>query len=127
MSREWLWRFLMLIAVATIVSGAVQMFWPSLVLRFVGGASTPAGNHFFGIVGMFMLLFGGALLQALRSPTAQPIILFWAGLQKLGASAAVGLGVWHAIFSPVALLVAGFDLFSGVLIFWYLAQGGSRS
>lgn len=69
---------------------------------------------------MFMLLFSGALLQALISPQPQPIVLIWAGLQKFGASIAVCLAVIKLIFSPFALLLTGFDLLSGVLIFWYL-------
>ena len=40
-------------------------------------------------------------------------------LQKLGAFVAVSLGVWRGLFSVLALGVAGFDLFSGVLFLWY--------
>jgi len=53
------------------------------------------------------------------SVPAQPVGLFWAGLQKFGASAAVGLGVVNGVFSPLAWLVAGFDLLSGALILAY--------
>ncbi|MFL5403363.1 MAG: patatin [Gemmatimonadales bacterium] len=119
MPRTLLWRVLVLIAAATVLSGIIQMLRPAFVLGFVGAEATPAGSHFFGIVGMFMLLFGGAMLHALLSAVPQPIVLLWAALQKLGAALAVGLGVHHAIFSSTALLVAGFDLASGVLAFWY--------
>ena len=111
---------LLAIALLTVVSGAVQLLAPRVVLRIVGGDTAPAAAHFFGIVGMFMVLFGGLLWQALRSPTPMPVPVFWAALQKLGASAAVALGVSRGLFGAIALLVASFDLFSGVLalIYW---------
>ena len=64
---------------------------------------------------MFMVVVGGGLLNALLRPGRDPVIVFWAALQKLGASLAVGLGVRRRIFSPLALVVAGFDLLSGLL------------
>jgi len=97
----------------------VQMVRPALVLGVIDGESTATSRHFFGIVGMFMVLFGGAMLHALRSATHHPVVVLWAGLQKLGAFAAVGLGVWRGLFSWLVLGVAVFDLVSGLLIFWY--------
>jgi len=107
------------ISVITVLSGITQMVNPGLILGLIGAQTAPAARHFFAIIGMFMLLFGGALLHELRGPVRQPIVALWAGFQKLGAFAAVSLGVVLAIFSPLALLVAGFDLLSGVLILWY--------
>jgi hypothetical protein len=118
---------LVFIAWATVASGLVQLVSPGLVLTFVGGDQAPASRHFFGIVGMFMVLFGGALAQGLGTDASEPadrIVLLWAGLQKLGASAAVGLGVERSLFAPIALAVAGFDLLSGILIFVYRAKAG---
>jgi hypothetical protein len=107
------------IAAITVVSGLVQMLAPRLILGMVGGEATPTSAHFFGIVGMFMLLFGGALLHEIVSTPPQPTVALWAALQKCGAVAAVGLGVSRQIFSPLALMVAGFDMISALLIFWY--------
>jgi hypothetical protein len=39
--------------------------------------------------------------------------------QKLGASAAVGLGVRRGLLSPLALAVAGFDALSGLVALDY--------
>jgi hypothetical protein len=120
-------RILLLIAVLTVVSGAVQMLRPDLVLRLVSGPDNPGARHFFGIVGMFMVLFGGLAFQALGAPGAQQALpLRWAALQKLGASAAVGLGFHHGLFGPLALLVAGFDLLSALLFLAYLRQLSRR-
>ena len=104
------------IALATVASGAVQMICPATVLHLVGGEIGASTNHFFGIVGMFMVLFGGLAFQGLLQWESTP--LFWASLQKFGASLAVGLGVMHHLFSPLALAVAGFDLLSGFLFAW---------
>jgi hypothetical protein len=107
------------IAVITIFSGLVQLIVPGFELRMLSAEATPTSRHFFAIVGMFMVLFGGVLLQGLCSSAHHPIVVFWAGLQKFGAFAAVGLGVLHHIFAPLALLVASFDFLSGLLLFWY--------
>ena len=115
---------LVFIAWATVVSGLVQLFWPGFILTLVGGDQAPSSRHFFGIVGMFMVLFGGALAQGLRAAPVDRIVLFWAGLQKLGAAVAVGLGVERHLFAPIALGVAGFDLLSGILVFVYRAKTG---
>jgi|HubBroStandDraft_4_1064222.scaffolds.fasta_scaffold297575_2 hypothetical protein len=115
-----LYWLLLIIAVVTLISGVVQLVDPSFVLQIVAAEQTATTRHFFGIVGMFMALFGGMLTHALLRAEDPSIVLLWAGLQKLGASAAVGLGVLNHIFSSMALLIASFDLLSGVLIFVYL-------
>lgn len=113
--------FLKAIAAVTIISGLVQTIRPAFVLNIINGAVTPATNHFFGIVGMFMVLFGGLLYHALQENRHQPVAILWCGLQKIGAAVAVGLGVSRGLFSWLALGVAGFDLISGflILIYWY--------
>jgi hypothetical protein len=118
-SRNRLYWLLVSISAATVVSGLVQVVTPGFVLGLVGGDSTPTSRHFFGIVGMFMALFGSLLLQALLSPEHHPVSVFWAGLQKLGAFVAVGLGVQRGLFARIALAVAFFDLLSGILILAY--------
>ena len=78
------------------------------------------------IVGMFMVLFGGLLLQALFASRPQPIPVFWCGMQKFGAAAAVSVGVFREVLSWLALGVAAFDLFSAVLIlvYWFSIRNG---
>lgn len=112
-------RLLLLIALLTVISGLVQAVAPGRLLGILSAESTPASRHFFGIVGMFMVLFGGLLLHALFGRSPQPVALLWAGLQKFGASAAVALGVMNGVFSPLASLVALVDLGSGVLVISY--------
>jgi hypothetical protein len=118
-SKNGLYWLLVLISAGTAGTGLVQVVAPGFVLGVVGGESTPTSRHFFGIVGMFMTLFGGLLLQALLSAEHHPLAVFWAGLQKLGAFVAVGIGVQRGLFATIALSVAFFDLLSGILIFAY--------
>jgi hypothetical protein len=110
------------IAAATCLTGLVQMVAPGFVLSQLNAESAAASNHFFAIIGMFMLLFGGATLHALMRPASLRLVLLWASLQKFGAALAVGLGVGHGLFSSLGLLVAGFDLLSGVLMLVYRAR-----
>lgn len=114
---------LLAIAAITVVSGLAQMVAPSFVLGIIGAEATSGAAHSFGIVGMFMVLFGGLLWEGLSPRGPIPTALRWAGLQKLGAAGAVTLGVMRDLFGPLALGVAGFDLLSGILIFVYLMRG----
>jgi len=114
---RWL---LILISLVTLASGLVQVVAPAFILSLLSADVTATTKHFFGIVGMFMVLFGGMLLQVLISRRSNAPVFLWAGLQKIGSSSSVALGVFHHIFGRLALLVAGFDLLSGILIFIYL-------
>lgn len=118
--KKYLNLAVVLISVSTLIAGFVQMICPSLVLGFVGAQITPASSHFFAIVGMFMALFGGLMLHAVYSAASAPVAVLWCALQKLGAAAAVSLGIANGIFSAAAAGVAAFDLLSGILFLYYL-------
>lgn len=117
--RNYLKIILKIIAAATVLSGLLQVLSPKSVLEIIGGEVTGSTRHFFGIIGMFMVFFGGLLYQALISKKQQKVAVFWCGVQKFGAAGAVTLGATRDIFSWLAMGVAGFDLLSGVLIFMY--------
>lgn len=110
---------LVAIGVITVVSGLGQLVVPGFVLDVLDASSTPTSRHLFAIVGMFMAVVGGLVVHALSRPGDHAIVVLWGGLQKLGAAAAVAVGVARGIFSPLALLVAGFDLASAALAAWY--------
>lgn len=124
--RNYLKTILKIIAAVTVLSGLVQVVWPNFVLDIIGGEVNSTTRHFFGIVGMFMIFFGGLLYHALISNKQQKVAVLWCGVQKFGAAGAVTLGVTRDLFSWLALGVAGFDLLSGILIFmyWYSIQRG---
>lgn len=119
MIKKHLALLLKAIALLTVISGFVQMVKPQWVLAIVGGDISAATNHFFGIIGMFMVLFGCLLWQSLANVRPQPLPVMWCGLQKFGAAVAVSLGIFRDLFSWLALGVAAFDLLSAVLIFYY--------
>src|SRR4051794_27875530 len=107
------------IAGLTLVTGAAQAVLPGKMLEPLAAENDEATRHLFRTVGMFMVVVGGGLGSTLRNGSGDPDVLLWTGVQKLGASAAVGLGVKRRVFSPLALGVAGFDLLSGLLVFGY--------
>ena len=118
-TRDGLYWALVVIAVLTVISGLVQMVATDFELRMLNADSTATSRNFFGIVGMFMTLFGCAMLHASLSSTNHPVMIFWASLQKFGAFCAVAPGVHRGIFSALALSVAFFDFGSGAVGLWY--------
>lgn len=119
MSDSALRRAMIAIAALTVATGAAQVLAPRRVLSPLAAQDDATTGHLFGTVGMFMVVVGGGLLDTLVRPAHNPGVVFFAGLQKIGASIAVALGVRRRIFSSPSLLVAGFDLLSGVLAFAY--------
>jgi hypothetical protein len=118
-TKDWVYVLLLLVGASTALTGAIQMVAPAFILHLLSAETTVTSQHFFAIVGMFMVLFGGATLHALLSFKHHPIVILWSSLQKFGAAAAVGLGVGRGVFSSLALIVALIDLLSGLLAFWY--------
>jgi MFS-type transporter involved in bile tolerance (Atg22 family) len=110
---------LVAIGAITIVSGATQALVPGVLLRILKVEDTRATRQLFGTVGMFMVVVGGLMVDGLRRPSGAREVAFWAGAQKLGASAAVALGVSRSVFAKRALLVAGFDFASGLVALDY--------
>ena len=120
--NKWLNLIVIAISVSTVIAGLTQVVMPGFVLGFVGAMVTPTSSHFFAIVGMFMALFGGLMLHAIYSASPQKPAILWCSLQKIGASAAVVIGIFHGIFAPIAGSVALFDLCSGLLFLYYLKK-----
>lgn len=116
------------IGIVTVISGAVQTVRPAYILRLVHAEVSAATTQSFATLGFFMVLFGGLLVQSLaRRPLfaalapgfALPRAVFWCGLQKVGASAAVFIGIHHGVFGGLAAAVASFDALSALLILSY--------
>ena len=107
------------IGAMTAVTGAVQCAAPRKMLAPLGAQNDDATGHLFRTVGMFMVVVGGGLAATLGRGRGDRDLVFWAGIQKLGAAGAVGLGVKRRLFAPIALAVAGFDFLSGLLAFDY--------
>ena len=108
-------RSLIAISGLTMITGAAQVLAPRRMLQALMARNDSTARHFFGTIGMFMVVVGGGLLNTLLRPRQNPVIVLCAALQKLGAAFAVGLGVKRRVFSPLALVVALIDLLSGLL------------
>jgi hypothetical protein len=108
-------RLLQGIAATTAATGALQAATPGTTLRLLRSEDSAAARHFFGTVGMFMACTGGL---GLARPDDRAVVTMTAA-QKLGAAAAVGIGVRRGVFSPLALGVAAFDAASGLLALDY--------
>ena len=120
--KDLVYVLLILIAASTLLTGAVQALAPGFILRLLSAEITATSKHFFAIVGMFMVLFGGATLHALLSFKHHPVVILWSSFQKFGASVAVALGVQRGVFSSLALIVAAVDFLSGALALWYWSR-----
>ena len=105
------------IAVITIFTGASQMVIPKLLLPLLGVEPSEAAAQLFATVGMFMVLFGAAVLHALQRHESAQVVLLWSGWQKIGAAILVSWGVNTGVFAQMTLWVAGFDFVSGLLFF----------
>jgi hypothetical protein len=109
------------ISALTVLSGLGQLVAPGLVLDLLGAESTATTRHFFAIVGMFMAVVGGVMLQALLTEPTPSYVVLWGAVQKLGAFIAVTVGVARDLFGSIAMVVAVFDLFTAVLagVLWH--------
>jgi hypothetical protein len=108
-------RLMVGIGAVTTATGALQAAVPAATLGLLRAEDSATARQFFGTVGMFMVCTGGLLLARPRDPA----VVLMTVAQKLGAAAAVGLGVRRGVLSRPALAVAGFDGLSGLLALYY--------
>ncbi|WP_417613303.1 patatin [Owenweeksia hongkongensis] len=118
--KKFINLIVVVISVLTVVSGLTQVVMPGFVLIVIGAEVTDISKHLFGIVGMFMALFGSLMLHTVYQTHTSRTAVFWCAMQKLGAFVAVSLGVYNELFSWMALGVAIFDLISGILFLYYI-------
>lgn len=118
--KKYITLIVVVISGITIVSGLAQVVMPAFVLNVIGAEVTDISKHLFGIVGMFMALFGSLMLHTVYQTHTSKTAVFWCAMQKLGAFVAVSLGVFNELFSWMAMSVAIFDLISGILFLYYI-------
>jgi hypothetical protein len=88
------------------------------MLRAVGAADPDPAPLLYRVVGMFMTVAGGLLVDG----ASEPLALRWSLAQKTGAVLGVGLGVVTGSYRPRALAVAAFDAASAVALARMLAR-----
>jgi hypothetical protein len=119
--RDPLRLALLAIAAGTFLSGIVLVAAQGFVLDLLSAPTTTSDRLFFGIIGMFMAVVGGALTQTLLRPPASTLVVGWSAVQKLGAAAAMSLAVVLDVFSYWGLALSVFDFSSALLAigFWW--------
>jgi hypothetical protein len=117
--RDPLRLALLAIAAGTFLSGIVLIAAQGFVLDLLSAPTTTSDRLFFGIIGMFMAVVGGALTQTLLRPPASTLVVGWSAVQKLGAAAAMSLAVVLDVFSYWGLALAVFDFSSALLAIGY--------
>jgi hypothetical protein len=117
--RDPLRLALLAIAAGTFLSGIVLIAAQGFVLDLLSAPTTTSDRLFFGIIGMFMAVVGGALTQTLLRPPGSSLVVGWSAVQKLGAAAAMSLAVVLDVFSYWGLALAVFDFSSALLAIGY--------
>ena len=107
-----------LIGGTTAASGAALMAAPRTALRAMGAEAIDPAPLLYRVVGMFMAVSGGLLVDGATDTRA----LRWSLAQKTGAALGVGLGVASGQYRPRALAVAAFDAAGAVLLARMLAR-----
>jgi hypothetical protein len=107
------------VAAGTFLSGLLLIMAQGVVLDALSAPTTTSDRLFFGIIGMFMAVVGGALTQTLLRPAPSRLVVGWSALQKLGASAAMSLAVVLDVFSYYGLGLSAFDFCSALLAIGY--------
>ena len=117
--RDPLRLALLAIAAGTFLSGIILIAAQGFVLDLLSAPTTTSDRLFFGIIGMFMAVVGGALTQTLLRPPASTLVVGWSAVQKLGAAAAMSLAVVLDVFSYWGLALSVFDFSSALLAIGY--------
>jgi hypothetical protein len=119
--RDPLRWLLLAIAAGTFLSGLVLVVVPGVVLDVLSAPTRTSDKLFFGIIGMFMAVVGGALTQTLLGPAPSRLVVGWSALQKLGAAVAMSLAVVLDVFSYAGLSLVAFDSVSAALAaaYWW--------
>lgn len=120
MNDALLRTLLIAVALITVLTGLTQMLASEFMLGLIGANPSPVSAHWFVTVGMFMAITGAMLMQTLWNRSMERAVPFWIGVQKLAAALLVAWGFSKGQFGALVLLVAAFDLVSGVLAFLFV-------
>jgi hypothetical protein len=110
------------IGAVTLASGTGLVVAPRLALRGMGAATPSPAPLLCRIVGMFMVVSGGVLIQG----ADQRVVLRWSLAQKAGAVTGVSLGVVRGDYKKQALVLAAFDAASAVVLARMLSRTRSQ-
>lgn len=117
---------LIIIGFITMATGLLQILAPDYILGYIGGDIVASNQFSFGIIGMFMLLFGGLCIHTLYDNDTSRTALIWCAVQKLCAGLAIALAVSKGLFNNVALLIAVFDIVTSLLFYNFIKNNALR-
>jgi hypothetical protein len=115
-SRGGTRRVARFVGATTAASGASLIAAPRLSLRAMGAATGDPAPLLFRVVGMFMVVVGGQLVDASRAGDPPAVVQRWAIAQKVGATTAMTAGVAIGTYRRRALAVAAFDGASAIAL-----------
>lgn len=97
------------VGAGTAASGVGLMVMPRLALRLLGAGRTDPAPFLFRVVGMFMTVSGGSMVDVCRAPEPSPVGLRWALAAKIGATLMVSGGIRSRRLGRQALALAAID------------------
>jgi hypothetical protein len=104
------------VGAATAASGVALMLMPRLALRLLGAGRTDPAPFFFRVIGMFMAVSGGSMVDVCRAPEPSPVGLRWALAAKTGAAVMVSGGIRSRRMGRQAWALAAIDAASAGLL-----------
>lgn len=116
------WKYWILLGSAffNLGIGLAQVFAPRAVMAQLQVAVDLNTVQFFWTLGFLLVVIAGLQIQSyLFTKPDQPLIVFWSGVEKLGAAGAVTVGVLHHVFGPIMFFVAVMSVLLALLHLWY--------
>jgi hypothetical protein len=127
LDRDWLMRRALALSVVYNLGGAFLFAFPSSVPGQLAGLPAAVPGPYRAMLGMFVLLFGGAYAWLAAQPEIDRPLVAFAAIGKTGAFAVV-LMFWFAGDIPGrGVLAAIGDLLLAVIFAWWLFDQQSES
>ncbi len=115
-----------LVGALTAFFGLLVLAFPKTMLDLLDADKPDPSSYLFGIVGVFILLFGGLLIDAARRANPPPVALFWCVLQKCASVLVLLIALITGVFGALALLVAAFDIAGALVVYGLWRREGTR-
>jgi hypothetical protein len=116
------WKYWILLSSAffNVAIGLSQVLMPATVMAQLHVTVDVNTLQFFATLGFLLVVIGGLQIQSfLFTKPDQPLVVFWSGVEKLGAAGAVTVGALHHVFGPIMFFVAFMSVLLGLLNLWY--------
>ena len=116
------WKYWILLSSSffNVAIGVAQVAMPATVMGQLHVTVDVNTLQFFATLGFLLVVIGGIQIQSfLFTKPDQPLVIFWSGVEKLGAAGAVTVGALHHVFGPIMFFVAFMSVLLGLLNLWY--------